>query len=99
MVRRRLRVRRIGFLLRVRDRAPEPELTSAGASGEDRAALWKVHRALERVGVEARIAWVFRYLEEKSIDEVALLCACSTSTAKRRIAEAQRVVKGALSDE
>jgi RNA polymerase sigma-70 factor (ECF subfamily) len=99
IVRRRLRVRRIGFLLRLRDRVESPELASPGASGEDRAALWKVHRALEGVGVNARIAWVFRYLEEKSIDEVAHLCACSTSTAKRRIAEAHRVIKEALSDD
>ena len=99
MVRRRLRVRRIGFLLRVRDRVDTPELESPGATGEDRAALWRVHRALEEVGVNARIAWVFRYLEQESIDDVARLCGCSTSTAKRRIAEAHRAVRKALVDD
>ncbi len=99
MVRRRLRVRRIGFLLRLRDRVEAPELESPGASGEDRAALWRVHRALEGVSVNARIAWVFRYLEQESIDDVARLCGCSTSTAKRRIAEAHHVVRKALRDD
>jgi RNA polymerase sigma-70 factor (ECF subfamily) len=99
MVRRRLRVRRIGFLLRVRDRVEAPDLESPGATGEDRASLWRVHRALEQVGVNARIAWVFRYLEQESIDDVARLCGCSTSTAKRRIAEAHRAVRKALADD
>ena len=99
IVRRRLRVRRIGFLLRLRDRVEVPDLESNGVSGEDRAALAKVHRALEKVGVNARIAWLFRYLEQENLEDVARLCGCSTSTAKRRIAEAQAVVKKALSDD
>jgi len=99
MVRRRLRVRRIGFLLRMRDRVDPPELESPGVTGEDRAALWRVHRALKEVDVNARIAWVFRYLEQESVEDVARLCGCSTSTAKRRISEAHRAVKKALGDE
>ncbi len=99
MVRRRLRVRRIGFLLRVRDRVEAPELESPGPTGEDRAALWRVHRALEDVSVNARVAWVFRYLEQESVDDVARLCGCSTSTAKRRISEAHQVVRKALGDD
>lgn len=99
IVRRRLRVRRIGFLLRIGERMDPTDLKAPGASGEERAALWNIHLALEGVAVDARIAWVFRYLEEESVDEVARLCACSKSTAKRRIAEAHRVVKRALSDE
>lgn len=99
IVRRRLRVRRIGFLLRIGERMDPADLRASGASGEERAALWNIHLALEGVPVDARIAWVFRYLEEESVDEVARLCACSKSTAKRRIAEAHRVVKRALADE
>lgn len=99
MVRRRLRVRRIGFLLRIGERVDPVELKAGGVSGEDRAALWNVHRALTRVGANARIAWVFRYLEQESIEDVARLCGCSLSTAKRRIADAHHVVKRALSDE
>ena len=55
--------------------------------------------ALEGVSVNARIAWVFRYLEEESVDDVARLCGCSRSTAKRRIADAHQVVRRALSDD
>lgn len=98
-VRRRLRVRRIGFLLRKKDQADPMELKGGGPSAEDRAALWKVHLALARVSVEARIAWVFRYLEQESVDDVARLCGCSRSTAKRRIADAHQMVKRALSDD
>jgi RNA polymerase sigma-70 factor (ECF subfamily) len=98
-VRRRLRVRRIGFLLRRKDQVDPIELKGGGASGEDRAALWKVHLALESVSVNCRIAWVFRYMEEESVDDVARLCGCSRSTAKRRIADAHQVVRRALSDE
>jgi RNA polymerase sigma-70 factor (ECF subfamily) len=98
-VRRRLRVRRMGFLLRRKDQVDPMELKGSGASGEDRAALWNVHLALERVGVEARIAWVFRYLEQESVDDVARLCGCSRSTAKRRIADAHQAVRRALSDD
>ena len=99
MVRRRLRVRRIGFLLRLGDRVDPVDLKGAGISGEDRAALQNVHRALAGVRANARIAWVFRYLEQESVEDVARLCGCSRSTAKRRIADAHRVVKRALSDE
>jgi RNA polymerase sigma factor (sigma-70 family) len=98
-VRRRLRVRRIGFLLRRKDQVDPLDLKGTGASGEDRAALWNVHLALENVSVSCRIAWVFRYLEQESIDDVARLCGCSRSTAKRRIADAHRVVRRALSDD
>jgi RNA polymerase sigma-70 factor (ECF subfamily) len=97
-VRRRLRVRRIGFLLRGRDYSDPMDLAGYGTSGEDRAALWNVHVALDKVSVNARIAWIFRYIEQESVDDVARLCGCSRSTAKRRISDAHRVVKRALSD-
>jgi RNA polymerase sigma-70 factor, ECF subfamily len=98
-VRRRLRLRRIGFLLRRKDHVDPIEMEGSGASGEDRAALRNVHIALETLSVNCRIAWVFRYLEQESIDDVARLCGCSRSTAKRRIAEAHGVVRRALSDD
>lgn len=98
-VRRRLRLRRIGFLLRQQDHADPVELEGQGATGEDRAALWKVHVALKKVSINNRIAWIFRYLEQESVDDIARLCGCSRSTAKRRIADAHQVVRRALSDD
>lgn len=99
MVGRRMRLRRIGFLLRFKDRVDPTELVGQGASPEDCAALSKVHRALEKVAVKTRIAWVLRYLEQERIEDVARICRCSMSTAKRRIALAHEVVKRALSDD
>jgi len=96
MARRRLRVRRIGFLLRGGDRVDPGGLEGHGPSGEDRAALLAVHRALGRVSVNARIAWILRYLEQEEIDEVARHCGCSKATAKRRIADAHQAVRKAL---
>ena len=96
MVRRRLRVRRIGFLLRRSQRTDPMGLEAHGTSAEDRLALWSLHRALEKVSVNARIAWVLRHLEEEGIDEVARVLDCSRSTAKRRVADAHLEVMKAL---
>jgi RNA polymerase sigma-70 factor (ECF subfamily) len=99
MVRRRLRVRRIGFLLRLNQREEPTDLVAQGASGEDRAALAAVHRALATVSSGARVAWVLRYIEQEKIEDVARLCGCSASTAKRRVADAHVVVKRALGND
>src|SRR4029078_13084093 len=96
MVRRRLRVRRIGFLLRRGQRVDPMMLEAHGPSAEDRLALWTVHRALENVSVNARLAWVLRHLEQEGVEEVARTLGCSKATAKRRVADAQRAVKKAL---
>jgi RNA polymerase sigma-70 factor (ECF subfamily) len=96
MVRRRLRVRRIGFLLRRNQRVDPMDLEAHGSSAEDRLALWTVHRALEKVSVNARLAWVLRHIEQEGIDEVARALGCSRATAKRRIADAQLAIKRAL---
>lgn len=99
VVRRRLRLRRIGFLLRLQDRIDPKELHAFGASPEDSAVLTSIHRVLESVAVNERIAWVLRYLEQEQIDDVARICSCSPATAKRRIAAAHSVVKRALGDD
>lgn len=96
MARRRLRVRRIGFLLGRGQRVDPMSLEVHGSSAEDRLALWTVHRTLEKVSVNARLAWVLHHLEQEGIEEVATLLGCSKATAKRRIAEAQGKIKKAL---
>jgi RNA polymerase sigma-70 factor (ECF subfamily) len=96
MVRRRLRVRRIGFLLRRSQRVDPMTLEAHGVSAEDRLALWSLHRALENVSVNARLAWVLHHLEQEGIDEVARVLGCSKATAKRRVADAQTAVMKAL---
>ena len=99
LTRRRMRVKRIALLLGFGDRIDMAEIEGASDSPEARAALHAVHAALQGVSVNARIAWVLRYLEEERLEDVARLCSCSKSTAKRWIATAQQVVKEALSDD
>jgi RNA polymerase sigma-70 factor, ECF subfamily len=96
VARRRLRLRRIGFLLGRGQRVDPMSLEVHGSSAEDRLSLWTVHRTLEKVSVDARLAWVLHHLEQEGIEEVAGLLGCSKATAKRRIAEAQRKIKKAL---
>jgi RNA polymerase sigma-70 factor, ECF subfamily len=96
LTRRRLRMKRLRLLLGLGDDVGLAEVRDSGSSPEDRAAFRAVHMALEGVGVNARIAWSLRYLEQERIEDVARLCGCSKRTAKRRIAHAQRAVKAAL---
>ncbi|HEY4394461.1 MAG TPA: sigma-70 family RNA polymerase sigma factor [Polyangia bacterium] len=96
IARRRLRLRRIGFLLGRSQRVDPMSLEGRGSSAEDRLALWTVHRALEKVSANARLAWVLHHLEQEGIEEVASVLDCSKATVKRRVAEAQRKIKKAL---
>ena len=96
LTRRRLRVKSLRLLLGLSDDVGLAEARDGGSSPEERVAFRAVHAALEGVDVNARIAWTLRYLEEERIEDVAKLCGCSTRTAKRWIARAQRAVKEAL---
>jgi RNA polymerase sigma-70 factor (ECF subfamily) len=98
MARRRLRLQRIGFLLRRSQRVDPTALSleAHGSTGEDRLALWTVHRTLGKLSVNARLAWVLHHLELQGIEEVARTLGCSKATAKRRVADAQREIKKAL---
>jgi RNA polymerase sigma-70 factor (ECF subfamily) len=96
MVRRRLRLRHIGFLLGRSQRVDPMSLVAHGSLVEDRMALWTIHRALEKVSVDARLAWILHHLEQEGIDEVARALGCSKATAKRRVADAQLEIKKAL---
>ena len=96
IARRRLRVRRFGFLLGQNKRVDPVDLVAHDASADDRVALWTLHKALEKVSVDARLAWILHHLEMEGLDQVARALGCSKATAKRRVAEAQREVKKAL---
>ncbi len=56
----------------------------------------RIFEALGSVSVSERIAWSLRYIDGETIEEVAAVCRCSLSTAKRRIAAAQRKIEGEL---
>lgn len=99
LTRRRLRVKRIAALLGFGSHIDPAEIEGAGDASEARAALQAVHVALQRVNVNARIAWILRYLEEERIEDVARSCGCSKTTAKRWIAAAQQTVREALGND
>jgi RNA polymerase sigma-70 factor, ECF subfamily len=99
LTRRRLRIKRIALLLGFGDHIDAAQLERARDSSEARAALQVVHAALQRVNVNARIAWILRYMEEERIEDVARLCGCSKTSAKRWIAAAQRTIREALGND
>ncbi|HEX6764935.1 MAG TPA: RNA polymerase sigma factor [Polyangiaceae bacterium] len=92
----RTRMRRLRALLRLEGDHSQSEATAQGASPEDHTALARIHRALDGVPAKVRIAWVLRYLEQETNEDVARLCRCSLATAKRRIAQANLVVQRAV---
>ena len=89
-------MRRIRALLRLEGDHSPSEATAQGVSPEDHTALTRIHRALDDVPAKVRIAWILRYLEQETNEDVARLCRCSLATAKRRIAQANQAVQKAV---
>jgi RNA polymerase sigma-70 factor, ECF subfamily len=56
----------------------------------DREAVRAVYRLLDKLGVDARIAFTLRYIQEMELTEVAEACGVSLATVKRRLARAKR---------
>ena len=94
--RRKLR-RRLG-LDRSIDDAPLESLLHSPASPELLCELRAVERALARSTDAERCAWLLRYVEGYSLEEVAEACACSLATTKRRLSRAQELVQRALAE-
>ncbi|HEY6476860.1 MAG TPA: RNA polymerase sigma factor [Polyangia bacterium] len=66
-----------------------PEIgVQGGADQEARHALRSCYAILDRLSVQERTAFVLRYLEEMTIEEVAERLECSLSTAKRVLTRA-----------
>jgi RNA polymerase sigma-70 factor (ECF subfamily) len=96
LVRRRLRRRRLlGFLGLDRGEADAPlDAQASDALGpEGWAELAALERVLGQLPEDDRIAWVLRHVEGEAVEDVALACKCSPSTAKRRIAAADALVR------
>lgn len=96
LARRRLRARRVKQVLGFESTPGYETLADRAATPEERTLLMQVYRVLDRVPAGARVAWVLRTVEGARLEEVAALCGCSLATAKRRIAEAQRILQEAL---
>jgi RNA polymerase sigma-70 factor (ECF subfamily) len=54
--------------------------------------LAQLDRVLNRLSPAQRVAWVLRYVEGQTLDEVAEACGQSLATIKRQIAAAQREI-------
>lgn len=92
-VHRRFRKRRVLRLLglgRGLDDLPLDALAREDTSAEVRSELSALDTALKSLSAKSRIPWMLRYVEGLPLEDVALHCDCSLSTAKRRIAVAHR---------
>ena len=88
-VHRRFRRRRLLRLFGLDQTTDDATLESFGrpdVTGEARAELALLDALLRRVSANERVAWMLRYVEGMSLEEVATACECSLATAKRRIA-------------
>lgn len=94
---RRRWVRRKVFLS---DSGSVPEVEAPGADPEAREALARCYAILDKLGARDRTAFVLRYMEERTLEEVAAGLGVSLRTAKRIVSRAsERVGKHVGSDE
>ncbi len=96
LVYRRFRRRKLLRALGLESGADDATLASLshpGLSPEARAELSMLEGVLRGLPVAERLAWMLRYVEGYSLDEVARACSCSLATAKRRIRAADARVR------
>lgn len=62
-----------------------PEMEGPTADPEARQALARCYAILDKLGARERAAFVLRYMEERTLDEVAQVLDVSLSTAKRLV--------------
>ncbi|APR78884.1 RNA polymerase sigma factor RpoE [Minicystis rosea] len=94
--RRRFRRKKLLRLLHLDSSVDDATLESiAGADigAETRAELALLDRVLMSLASEHRLAWMLRYVEGESLDDVARIASCSVATAKRWIAAADARVR------
>lgn len=85
---RRLRMLALWSWMDLDDETHWDEIADDGVGADERRLIAQVYRALDRVPIRDRVAWVLRNVEGESLQQVAELCGCSLATAKRRIARA-----------
>jgi len=96
--RRRKLMRRLG-LDRSLDDASLEALLDPAASPELKSELSQVDRALQGVAAAERFAWILRYVDGHSLEEVAAASGCSLATVKRRLVRAHGLVQTALTED
>jgi RNA polymerase sigma-70 factor (ECF subfamily) len=70
----------------------EPEPEGGAQYLEQRAALVRLYRVLDRLGSDRRSVFVLRYVEGLELTELSAVLGCSLATTKRRVADAARRV-------
>ena len=60
---------------------------------EERAELALLDRVLLTVAPERRTPWLLRHVVGYPVDEIAMICACSAATVKRRIIEVEEKIR------
>ena len=99
VLRRELRYRWVRRRLQLSDSGNVPEVEGPSADPEAREALGRCYAILDKLGSRERAAFVLRYMEERTLDEVASGLGVSLSTAKRLVTRsAERVGKHVGSD-
>jgi RNA polymerase sigma-70 factor, ECF subfamily len=90
---RRIRRQKLWRMLSLESSPDYAEIATPGASPEQAALVANVYRLLEDVGALERVIWILKFVEGESLDEVAMLCACSKSTVQRKLRTAEACLR------
>jgi RNA polymerase sigma-70 factor (ECF subfamily) len=100
VLKRELRRRWVRRKVSLSDSGSVPEIEAPGADPEAREALGRCYAILDKLGARERAAFVLRYMEERTFEEVATGLGVSLSTAKRLVSRSsERVGKHVGNDE
>jgi RNA polymerase sigma-70 factor, ECF subfamily len=99
MLRWHLRSKRVRRLLLLSDSGELPDHGSQGADSEGRELLQRFYRVLDTLSANDRTAFLLRYVEGLSLDEIVRATEASLATVKRRLRRAaDHVAKAAKAD-
>ena len=99
-LKRELRRRWVRRKVLLSDSGSIPEIETPGVDAEAREALARCYAILDKLNARERAAFVLRYMEERTFEEVATGLGVSLSTAKRLVnRSSERVSKHVGSDE
>jgi RNA polymerase sigma-70 factor (ECF subfamily) len=94
--RRRGPARLFGRFVGLDDAPGAGDVADPRASATDLTLLAAVGEVVAELPAERWRPWALRVVDGEGLEEIALLCGCSRTTVKRRIAEVQGIVDAAL---
>ncbi len=99
VLKRELRHRWVRRRVSLSDSGSVPDVEGPSSDPEAREALARCYAILDKLGARERAAFVLRYMEERTLEEVAAGLGVSLSTAKRLVTRsAERISKHVGSD-